>query len=63
MLTLGEYGDAPGVFDQHEFKYGLYILFFITTFMTQIIFLNMIIALMSDTFEKMMDYKHLYVLK
>ena len=63
MLTLGEFGEAPAVFNDHKFKYGLYVLFFITTFLTQIIFLNLIIALMSDTFERLMDVKDMIILK
>ena len=57
MSSLGEYGDQPAAFNNHPQKHGLYFLFGVTTFFTQIVFLNMIIAQMSDTFEKLHEQK------
>ena len=34
MQALGEYGDAPANFDEHQWKYYLYVLFFVITFIT-----------------------------
>ena len=61
MLAIGEIGDLPDAFDAFDndkfdrqeagWKFFLYILFFMTTFITQIVYLNMIIAYMSDTFD------------
>ena len=57
MLSIGDAGDMPNAFDENPLKHGLYFLFFMTTFMTQIVFLNMIIAVMGDTFDRMMEIK------
>ena len=34
MFALGDTGEAPDVYDTHEFKYELYFLFFFITFFT-----------------------------
>ena len=41
----------------------LWALFIFTTFISQITFLNMLIAIMGDTFDRVMDQKPSYSLK
>lgn len=61
MLALGEfnidnYGDGPQT-------YLCYLFFLSATFFTQITFLNMLIALMGDTFAKVMEQKEQFGLQ
>ena len=63
MLSIGDAGDMPDAFDENPMKHGLYFLFLLTTFLTQIVFLNMIIAVMGDTFDRMMAMKPVLSLK
>ena len=63
MMAIGEYGDVPDAFDSHQWKYQLYIFFFAITFISQIVYLNMIIAFMGDTFDKMMELKPIFALQ
>ena len=63
MMALEERGDAPDVFDSHPWKYTLYFIFFLITVATQILYLNMIIAFMSDSFDCMMEQKPILSLK
>ena len=61
MLALGEFD-----FDNYEAgpqTYLCYLLFLSATFMTQITFLNMLIALMGDTFAKVMEQKEQFGLQ
>ena len=62
MLSLGQFGDQPEIFDQHPWKNNLYFLLFITSFMTQIVFLNMIIAVMGDTFDRLVEIRPMLAL-
>ena len=57
MMALEERGDAPYVYESHPWKYVLYPVFFFITLFTQIVYLNMIIAFMADTFERMNESK------
>ena len=73
MLAIGEIGDLPDAFDafnddgfdrqEKGWKVFLYILFFLITFITQIVYLNMIIAYMSDTFDYMMEQRPILALQ
>ena len=63
MMALGELGAVPDVFDSHPWKYQLYLIFFLITLITQLIYLNMIIAFMADTFDYMMELKPVFAFK
>ena len=53
MLMLGEF-NMDG-FRYHENRGICYLIFLFSTFITQITFLNMLIAIMSDTFDKVVS--------
>ena len=53
-LCLGEF-ETSGFPGHHERE--LWIIFFIATFLLQITFLNMLIAIMSNTFDRVMETK------
>ena len=55
MLSLGEF--AMDGFDNHPEMALCYLLFFISTFSTQITFLNMLITIMGDTYGRVMENK------
>ena len=63
MMALGELGDVPDAFDNHPWKYQLYALFFMITLITQLVYLNMVIAFMADTFDKMLEIKPILALQ
>ena len=58
MLSLGEF--SIDGFDEHQNKELCYILFIFATLFTQITFLNMLIAIMGNTFEQVMEKKNQY---
>ena len=47
----------------HTYIGLLWVLFIFTTFISQITFLNMLIAIMGDTFDRVMEQKPTYSLK
>ena len=55
MLSLGEF--SIDFYDDEPQVYLCYMLFLSATFFTQITFLNMLIALMGDTYGKVMESK------
>lgn len=55
MLALGEFNTEN--YDEFPFALPLYFLFVGATLFTQLLMLNMIIAIMGDTFEKVMENK------
>ena len=61
MLALGDF--SYGNFENGPQTYLCYLLFLTATFMTQITFLNMLIALMGDTFAKVMEQKEQFGLQ
>ena len=52
-LMIGEYNTAG--FEKHSSPALCYALFIITVIISRITFLNMLIAIMSDTFEKVIE--------
>ena len=60
MLALGEF--TIDAFDDEPQVYLCYAMFLGATFFTQITFLNMLIALMGDTYGKVMEAKETYQL-
>ena len=63
MIALGELDDVPDAFDNHPWKYQLYALFFMITLITQLVYLNMVIAFMAYTFDKMLEIKSILALQ
>ena len=61
MLMLGEF-NMDG-FKNHVNNGMCYMIFLGSTFITQITFLNMLIAIMGDTFDKVMSQRPTYSLK
>ena len=61
MLMLGEF-NMDG-FRYHENKVSCYLIFLFSTFITQITFLNMLIAIMGDTFDRVISKKSLHSTK
>ena len=55
MLALGEFNIENFGLNQND--PFVWILFLLSTFIAQIMFLNMLIAVMADTFEKVNEYK------
>ena len=57
-LAIGEYDTEN--FDNHGpiIKFFLWMIFFMATFMLQIVFMNMLIAIMANTFDEVMAVKH-----
>ena len=60
MLALGEFTLDP--FEFHPNSKIVWIFFLFSTFLTQITFLNMMIAIMGDTFSKVMQNKNRFAL-
>ena len=61
MLMLGEF-DMDGFVDHANLSI-CYMIFLFSTFITQITFLNMLIAIMGDTFERVISQRTTYSLK
>ena len=61
MLMLGEF-NMDG-FENHVNLYLVYSLFILSTFITQITFLNMLVAIMGDTFDRVISQRPTYSLK
>merc|ERR1719350_2470808 len=58
---IGEYNTTG--FEKHSSPALCYALFVITVIISQITFLNMLIAIMSDTFEKVIEQRPTFSLK
>ena len=61
LLMLGEF--SMGGFENHVNTALCFFLFFITTFIMQITFLNMLIAIMGDTFDRVIEQRPTFSLK
>lgn len=61
LLSLGEF--AMDGFDDHPEMYLVYFFFMMATFFTQVTFLNMLIAIMGDTFGRVIENKANYGLQ
>lgn len=55
MLGLGDFYTIPMAFS--DFKDLEWVYFILATFLTQIVFLNMLIAIMGDTFDRLTEKK------
>ena len=58
LLSLGEF--STDSFENHTNKILIWIIFISATFFTQITMLNMLIAIMGDTFAKVSEKKSMY---
>lgn len=54
MLALGEF-DTDNYDEENSEDRFLWLLFFAMTFLAQIVFLNMLIAVMGDSFDKVTE--------
>ena len=60
-MSLGEFHIEN--FDRHPHSGLVYLFFFMATFFTQVTMLNMLIAIMSDTFDKVVENRDVYATK
>ena len=61
MLSLGDWDTEP--FEKHPQDYLCYIFFLLATIFTQLIIFNMMIAIMGDTFGRVMESRDIYALQ
>ena len=61
MLSLGEF--ALDGFEKHPQSFLCHFFFILATIFTQLIIFNMMIAIMGDTFGKIMESRDIYALK
>lgn len=61
LLALGQF-DLENFADQPE-SYLCYIFFLLATFITQVVMLNMLIAIMGDTFERVIENRDVNAIK
>ena len=62
MLALGEF-DIENYGQNHNNDVEVWLLFILSTFGSQILFLNMLIAVMADTFERVKEMQKESALK
>ena len=60
-LALGDFGDLIVRFEDNKFKYTFWFLFLVGTIISLLIILNMVIAVMSSTFEQVQEENDAYV--
>ena len=60
LLSLGEFSSDG--FNNHSQKYLCWIFFILATFFTQITMLNMLIAIMGNTFEMVIEKKAIHAM-
>ena len=65
MLSLGEFGDLTNIDSENLTleTWVIMIFFLMATFFTQITMLNMLIAIMSDSFDRSMENKKRFGIK
>ena len=63
MLSLGEFENLVPLFSEHPQTGFCYILFVGATFVSQVTMLNMVIAIMGDSFERITENKLLNSVK
>ena len=57
-LAIGDYDTENFENKGITIKLFLWIVFFLATFMLQVVFMNMLIAIMGNTFDEIMTVKH-----
>lgn len=62
LLGLGEFGDLISNFNDSDDKILLWIYFGGATILTQIIFINTLIAILGDTYGRIMDNREQYAI-
>ena len=63
MLSLGDFVDTLEGYENHPQSLLVWILFLVTTFVTQITMLNMLIAIMGNTFDNVIERKSIYAIQ
>ena len=63
MLSLGDFVDTLDGYENHPQSLLVWILFLVTTFVTQITMLNMLIAIMGNTFDNVIERKSIYAIQ
>ena len=70
LLLLGEFqiqefndSHEQTGFNDHPMWWGCWMVFLLTTLFTQIMMLNMLIAIMADTFDRMFEEKDYWALR
>ena len=62
LVSLGDFVDTLNGYEEHPQSVLVWILFLVTTFVTQITMLNMLIAIMANTFDNVIEKKNLYAI-
>ena len=60
LICLGDF-DLGG-YEEHPQSVIVWVLFCVTTFVTQITMLNMLVAIMGNTFDNVIEKKKLYAI-
>ena len=63
LLSLGEFADTLGGYENHPQSILVWVLFLVTTFVTQLTMLNMLIAIMGNTFDNVIEKKSLFAIQ
>ena len=63
MVSLGDFVDTLDGYESHPQSLIVWIIFLVTTFVTQITMLNMLIAIMGNTFDNVIEKKSLYAIQ
>ena len=63
LFSLGEFANTLEGYEGHPQSILLWIFFLATTFITQITMLNMIIAIMGNTFDNVIEKKSMFAIQ
>ena len=63
MLSLGDFVDTLEGYENHPQSLLVWIFFIVTTFVTQITMLNMLVAIMGNTFDNVIERKSIYAIQ
>ena len=63
LLSLGDFVDTLGGYEEHPQSVLVWIIFLVTTFVTQITMLNMLIAIMGNTFDNVIEKRSLHAIQ
>ena len=63
LLSLGDFVDTLGGYEEHPQSVLVWLIFLVTTFVTQITMLNMLIAIMGNTFDNVIEKKSLHAIQ
>ena len=63
LLSLGDFGNELPGYENHPQSLLVWTLFLVTTFVTQITMLNMLVAIMGNTFDNVIERKSIYAIQ